>query len=219
MKNSLKRIYLLLFNQFGHRKWWPGETRDEIIIGAILTQSVSWGNVNKAIENLRQNELLSLKAIYEAQLSRIAPLIKPTRFYNQKALKLKNFCDYLFSKYDGNLDSMFTQDLYILRKELLNLKGLGEETVDSILLYAGEKNIFVVDAYTQRILKRLGMKTEGWKYQTYQRFFMENLEPELDLYKDYHAQIVYLGHFLCKTRKPNCFECPIKDFCIYPSDE
>jgi endonuclease-3 related protein len=215
MKKSLKQIYLLLFNQFGHRKWWPGDTRDEIIIGAILTQSVSWGNVNKAIENLKQNELLSLRAIHEAQLSTIAPLIKPTRFYNQKASKLKNFCDYLFGKYNGNLDSMFTQDSFLLRKEMLNLKGLGEETVDSILLYAGDKNIFVVDAYTQRILTRLGMKTEGWKYQEYQRLFMENLEPELDLYQDFHAQIVYLGHFFCKTRNPNCLECPIKDFCKY----
>lgn len=217
MKKSLKQIYLLLFNQFGHRKWWPGDTRDEIIIGAILTQSVSWGNVNKAIENLKQNGLLSLKAIREAQLSRIAPLIKPTRFYNQKALKLKTFCEYLFSKYNGNLDSMFTQEIYFLRRELLNIKGLGEETVDSILLYAGDKDIFVVDAYTQRILTRLGMKTEGWNYQDYQRLFMENLEPDLDLYQDFHAQIVYLGHFLCKTINPNCLECPIRNYCKYPS--
>jgi endonuclease III related protein len=217
MKKSLKQIYLLLLNQFGHRKWWPGDTRDEIIIGAILTQSVSWGNVNKAIENLKQNGLLSLKAIRAAQLSRIAPLIKPTRFYNQKALKLKTFCEYLFSKYNGNLDSMFTQDIYLLRRELLTLRGLGEETVDSILLYAGDKDIFVVDAYTQRILTRLGMKTEGWKYQDYQRLFMENLEPDLDLYQDFHAQIVFLGHFFCKNRNPNCLECPLRNCCKYSS--
>jgi endonuclease III related protein len=209
----LEDIYLLLLNKFGFRNWWPGDTQDEIIIGAILTQNVNWSNVEKAIENLKQNCLLNLKSIHESEISRIAPLIKPTRFYNQKCIKLKNFSDYLFSNYSGSLDSMFGQSLETLRQELLNLKGLGNETVDSILLYAGGKPIFVVDTYTQRILSKLGVQTLGWQYKEYQRFFMKNLKTDVELYKDFHAQIVYWGHNICKAKERICLECPIVQNC------
>ena len=156
---------------------------------------------------------LTLKAIHEASISEITTLIKPTRFYNQKAQKLKSFIDFLFYKYSGNLDALLSQNTSELRRELLNIKGLGAETVDSILLYAGEKPVFVIDAYTKRIFSRLGLTDEEWRYQAYQQFFMERLVKDVKLYNDYHAQIVYLGHVHCKKREPECMICPLNNLC------
>lgn len=206
-------IYQKLIAAFGHRRWWPAQTRDEVIIGAILTQNVAWKNAKAAIDNLRKHNLLSLKAIHEAGISEIATLIKPTRFYNQKAQKLKHFIDFLFYKYSGDLDVLFSQDISELRRELLNIKGLGEETVDSILLYAGEKPVFVIDAYTKRIFSRLGLTGEEWSYPACQQFFMERLVKDVKLYNDYHAQIVHLGHVYCKKHEPECATCPLNKLC------
>jgi len=161
-----------------------------VIIGAILTQNVAWKNAKAAIDNLRKHNLLTLKAIHEASISEIATLIKPTRFYNQKAQKLKYFIDFLFYKYGGNLDALFSQDTSELRRELINIKGLGEETVDSILLYAGEKPVFVIDAYTKRIFSRLGLTGGEWSYREYQQFFMERLVEDVKLYNDYRNYIM-----------------------------
>ena len=206
-------IYHKLLATFGHRRWWPAQTRDEVIIGAILTQNVAWKNAKTAIDNLKKHNLLTLKAIHEASIAEITTLIKPTRFYNQKAQKLKSFIDFLFCKYSGNLDALFSQDTSELRQELLNIKGLGEETVDSILLYAGEKPVFVIDAYTKRIFSRLGLTDEEWRYQAYQQFFMERLVKDVKLYNDYHAQIVHLGHVHCKKHEPECMVCPLNNLC------
>ena len=206
-------IYHKLLAAFGHRHWWPAQTRDEVIIGAILTQNVTWKNAKAAIDNLRKHNLLTLKAIHEVSISEITTLIKPARFYNQKAQKLKYFIDFLFYKYGGNLDALFSQDTGELRRELLNIKGLGEETVDSILLYAGEKPVFVIDAYTKRIFSRLGLTDKEWSYHAYQHFFMERLVKDVKLYNDYHAQIVHLGHVYCKKREPKCTECPLNKLC------
>jgi len=184
-----------------------------VIIGAILTQNVAWKNAKAAIDNLRKHNLLTLKAIHEVSISEIATLIKPARFYNQKAQKLKYFIDFLFYKYGGNLDALFSQDTGELRRELLNIKGLGEETVDSILLYAGEKPVFVIDAYTKRIFSRLGLTDKEWSYHAYQHFFMERLVKDAKLYSDYHAQIVHLGHVYCKKHEPKCTECPLNKLC------
>jgi endonuclease-3 related protein len=215
MKDLLKSTYSQLLSRFGNRNWWPADTRDEIIIGAILTQNVSWRNVTIAIDNLKSEDLLNLESIHEAAISAIAPLIKPTRFYNVKARRLKNFTDYMFGKYSGNLDAMFNQSHVALREELLGVKGLGAETVDSILLYAGGKLTFVVDAYTMRILPRLGIGNDKWKYSDYQKMFMDNIKPDLELYKDYHAQIVHLGHLICKGNNPICEECPLSITCKF----
>lgn len=213
MKELLFNIYSILLNEYGNRKWWPAKTKDEIIIGAILTQNVSWRNVKKAIDNLRDNKLITLKSIQTVDLIILAPLIKSTRYYNQKSLKLKRFTDYLFINYCGHLELMFEQKVERLRNELLNIKGLGEETVDSILLYAGNKSTFVIDTYTIRILKRLGIGNEEWKYKDYQRLFIENLDNDLALYKDYHAQLVHLGNLICKLHNPKCNDCPINTYC------
>ncbi len=215
MQHQLVEVYHKLLAAFGHQRWWPGETREEVIIGAILTQNVAWRNVETAIDNLRQHNLLTLKAINEADVSGIASLIRPTRFYNQKALKLKRLSDFLFDRYQGDLDAMFAEGVDRLRHELLNVGGLGEETVDSILLYAGNKAVFVVDAYTKRTFSRLGFTNEKWSYRAYQQFFMQHLDNEAELYNDYHAQIVRLGRAFCKKNVPECTPCPLSDLCLY----
>ena len=215
MEYPLTDIYRRLLAAFGHRRWWPAQTREEVIIGAILTQNVTWKNAKTAIDNLRQHNLLTLKAIQKAGALEIATLIKPTRFYNQKAQRLKGFIDFLLFRYKGNLDALFSQDTSELRQELLNIKGLGEETVDSILLYAGRKPVFVIDAYTKRIFSRLGLTDERWSYHAYQQFFMERLVKDVKLYNDYHAQIVHLGHVHCKKHKPECTECPLNNLCRF----
>jgi len=208
-------IYRSLLAAFGHQRWWPGDTRDEVMIGAILTQNVAWKNVETAIDNLREHNLLTLKAIHEADISEIAVLIRPTRFYNQKAQKLKRLSDFLFDRYRGDLDAMFSKDVDQSRQELLCIGGLGEETVDSILLYAGNKAVFVVDAYTKRIFSRLGLTDERWSYRAYREFFMQGLHKDADLYNDYHAQIVHLGREYCRKSEPACTGCPLSDLCRY----
>ena len=208
-------IYCRLRSVFGHQRWWPGETREEVIIGAILTQNVAWKNVETAIDSLRQHNLLALKAIHEADTAEIAVLIRPTRFYNQKAQKLKRLSGLLFDRYRCDLDAMFSEDVDQLRQELLGIGGLGEETVDSILLYAGSKAVFVVDAYTKRIFSRLGLTDERWSYRVYREFFMQRLDMDAELYNDYHAQIVHLGRLYCKKNGPCCTRCPLNDLCRY----
>jgi len=212
-KGLVADIYQRLRDEFGDRNWWPGDSAEEVVIGAILTQSVSWKNVAVAISRLRGNGLLSLQAIHQADVSQLALLIKSTRFYNEKARKLKNFTSWLFTSYGGSLDSMFSRELWELRQELLAVKGLGEETVDSILLYAGNKSIFVVDAYTMRIFLRLGLAEESWRYRDYQEFFMNYVQLSLEIYNDYHAQIVRLGHLYCRKSNPLCQQCPLHDLC------
>jgi len=208
-------IYRRLRAEFGDRKWWPGDSAEEVVIGAILTQSVSWKNVEVAISMLIGKDLLSLQAINQADVSDIAPIIRSTRFYNEKARKLKNFTHWLFINYGGSLDSMFSQELWALREELLSVKGIGEETVDSILLYAGNKTIFVVDAYTMRIFSRLGIAQKDWRYQDYQKFFMKYVESNLKIYNDYHAQIVGLGNLYCRKTNPLCEQCPVRELCNF----
>ena len=214
-QDLLAGIYSRLIDKFGHRRWWPGETADEVVIGAILTQSVSWRNVEKAIDNLKKDNLLSLKAIENSSVSRLASLIHPTRFYNEKARKLKNFTKWFFSKYQGSFELMFSREVDKLRQEMLDINGLGEETVDSILLYAGNKMAFVIDAYTIRIMTRLGIAEDTWKYREYQRLFMDNIEKDVGLYNDFHAQMVKLGHVYCRKNSPLCPQCPLQDLCHY----
>ncbi len=213
-KDTLELIYKTLLNSFGHQNWWPGETADEIIIGAILTQSVSWKNVETAIEKLKQNNLCTIEQIHNANKEEIAPLIRSTLYYNQKAKKLKSFAEFLFSRYNGDLYRMFRAEIAELRMQLLEINGIGEETADSILLYAGNKCVFVIDAYTKRIFSRIGLFKPDWSYAKFQQFFMDNTVHDTELYKDYHAQNVYLGKHFCK-RKPLCNNCELNKVCNY----
>ncbi len=207
---ALLQIYQKMFDALGPRHWWPGETPFEVIIGAILTQNTNWSNVEKAIKNLKTAGKLSPEGIYELSVTELAKLIRPSGFFNVKAKRVKAFINWLFSRYEGNLSKMFAQDLQILRSELLSVKGIGPETADSILLYAGNMPTFVVDAYTHRIFSRHELIPEESTYDEMKSFFEENLPEDVQLFNEYHALIVNIGKTFCKTKKV-CEPCPLKD--------
>lgn len=212
-KETLVKIYDKLLEAFGPQHWWPADDDFEIIVGAILTQSISWKNVEKAIYNLKTEDLLSLDAILAVDKDKLAALIKSTMYYNQKVLKLKSFCRYIKQNYGGDIYALFEKNIPNMRAELLGIKGIGPETADSIILYAAEKPIFVVDAYTRRIFSRLGFLPDDAEYSQMQDFFMSNLPSDVNLFNEYHALIVRLGKDYCKNKKPLCNECPVKNHC------
>lgn len=224
VQNRLLTIYEILLCEQGFRHWWPSESPFETIIGAILTQNVAWVNAERAIKNLRNNDLLEPLKLYDTDIETISQLIVSSRFYNQKAKKIKNFVTFFIDNYNADLELMKNEDLITIKTELINIKGLGEETVDSILLYALNKPIFVIDAYTMRIFKRYGFLHNEKKYSEIQKFFMNNLPEDVSLFNDFHAQIVYLGNSICK-KDPLCIKCPIKkinenfgcNYCVKPN--
>jgi len=207
--NHLMELYSTLLDRYGHRGWWPAETPFETIIGAILAQNVSWNNAKKAIGNLDRAGLLDPRTLRDSGPDQIALHIVSSRYYKQKARKISVFIRFFYSDYDGDLDRMSEEDLPVLRKKLLSLNGFGEETVDSILLYACNLPVFVVDAYTKRIFHRYGFLSERARYDEVQQFFMQHLPMDVALYNDYHAQIVHLGNTICRTH-PLCHLCPIR---------
>ncbi len=211
-KAVLLEIYKVLYEYFGPQNWWPADTPFEVCVGAILTQGTTWKNVKKAIENLKKEHALSPEKIYKMETHHLAQIIKPSGFYNVKARRLKEFVNFLMKNYQGNLEKMFEEDTLSLRMKLLQIKGLGRETVDSILLYAGNKPIFVVDAYTYRILYRHSLIPEEITYDEFQDFFMQNLPQDLTLYKEYHALLVACAKNFCKKKKPVCEKCPLNSF-------
>jgi endonuclease-3 related protein len=213
INNELMNIYQLMYSHFGPRNWWPADTVFEVVIGALLTQFVSWKNVVTAVNNLKDENILNIEGICEVNDEKLEKLIRSTRFYKQKARKLKVFCRHVMDNYGGSLDKLFSKDMYELRKELLSLYGIGKETADSIILYAAEKPIFVVDAYTQRIYTRLGYFNEGISYDKMQKFFMDNLIHNVKLFNEYHALIVATGNSFCSNTKPRCSHCPVKTVC------
>lgn len=208
-REILEEIYKRLFEAFGPQHWWPGETPFEVIVGAILTQNTAWANVEKAMKNLKKNKLLNPLALKSVSLKRLAQLIMPAGYYNQKAKKIKNFIKFLFDNYQGSLKRMFSEDFLVLRAKLLDVNGIGLETADSILLYAGNKPIFVVDAYTRRILNRHNLIKPDESYTEIQNYFMDNLENEVKLFNEFHALFVRLGKKICRS-EPNCRICPLK---------
>ncbi len=207
----LIEIYYRLLNHFGKQNWWPAETPFEVCVGAILTQNASWKNVEKAIKNLKEKNLLNPFKIYEIPLNTLANTIKSCGFYNIKAKRLKTFVEFLVNNYQGNLDKLFSKGWKRAREELLKLKGLGKETVDSILLYAGNLPIFVVDTYTYRILNRHFLIPEETTYEEIQELFMKNLPLDSKLFNEYHALLVVCGKNYCKKKNPLCEKCPLKD--------
>ena len=205
----LKEIYKRLYDFFGPQNWWPAETPFEVCVGAILTQNASWKNVEKAINNLKQKNLLDPFKLYSIPTDELAKLIRSCGFYNLKAKRLKNFLKVLVEEFDGKLENIFALGLEKAREKLLQIKGLGKETVDSILLYAGNLPIFVVDAYTYRILFRHGLIPEEVTYDEIQELFMSNLEPDPKLFNEYHALLVKCGKTYCKNKNPLCKTCPL----------
>ncbi|MGB9761278.1 MAG: endonuclease III domain-containing protein [Caldimicrobium thiodismutans] len=210
-KNILLEIFERLFQHFGPQKWWPAETPFEVCVGAILTQNASWKNVEKAIANLKERGLLHPLKLYHLSLEELANLIKPSGYYNIKAKRLKNFVKFLVENYEGDLEKMKEERLETLREKLLQIRGLGPETVDSILLYALEKPVFVVDAYTYRILSRHNLCPEETTYEELQSFFYAHLEKDIELFKEYHALLVACGKTFCKKKEPLCEGCPLSD--------
>ncbi len=198
---TLTTIYQRLLDHYGSRGWWPAETPFEVVIGAILTQNTNWSNVEKAITNLRHEEALSLETILKLSTEQLEKLIYPSGFFRQKSERLKWFCAHLQEHYQGNLDSWLQQDLDQVRSELLSLKGIGPETADAILLYAGQRLSFVVDAYTGRLFSRLGLLTGKEKYAQIRSMFMNELEPNVQLYAEYHAQIVIHCKECCRKNR------------------
>ena len=213
--HRLTEIYRLLLASYGPQHWWPADAPFEVIVGTILTQSAAWGNVEKAISNLKQARVMTPTSLRKFPLGKLAKLIYPSGYYNAKALKLKSFVEHLEEAYQDSLEKLFSLDILQLRSELLNIHGIGPETADSIILYAAHKPIFVIDAYTRRILTRLGLSPSGDNYPAFQALFMDNLPADEKLFNEYHALLVRHGKEVCKT-SPICEKCCLKGYCIYP---
>jgi len=210
-KELLQNVYQTLYDAFGPLSWWPAQTPFEVILGAILTQNTAWRNVAKAIANLRENNVLSFPAICEVPASSLALLIRSSGFYNEKAKKVKSFCQHILTEWEGSLDRFLAQETEALRSELLGIRGIGPETADSITLYAAFKPSFVVDAYTFRIFSRHGWIDETIGYDELRDYFMSALEPDVPIYQEYHALLVRTGHLYCR-RKALCQSCPLNVF-------
>jgi endonuclease-3 related protein len=204
----LNDIYKLLFDRFGPQHWWPGDTPFEIIIGAILTQNTSWSNVEKAIANLKAANLLTPDRLHRLDIRKLADLIRPAGYFNIKAKRLKNFLDWLFENYAGELKNLEKIPTDVLRCELLSIKGVGQETADSILLYALNRHVFVIDAYTARIASRHYLIDQGTDYHQIQELFESNLPADINLFNEYHALLVRLGKEFCKPIH-KCSGCPL----------
>ena len=221
--NQIKKIYDILLKKFGKQGWWPlsvngvpvhkgkssisEKDKFEICVGAILTQNTNWKNVEKAIINLNKENLLDIRKINKVNQKRLVSLIKPSGYYNQKAKNLKIFSRFILDNYDGKLNLFFKSKN--LRKELLSIKGIGPETADSIILYAAEKPVFVIDAYTRRIFSRMGVCSKDISYDSLQSLFHKSLHKNVKLFKEYHALIVEFGKTLCKS-KAKCDLCFLK---------
>ena len=208
-RDILLKIYNSLYDFFGPLNWWPGDTPFEIMVGAILTQNTSWSNVEKAINNLKKENLLEPGKLFRINQEKLAQLIKPSGYYNIKARRLKNFVNIFVNDFEGSVEKMFSGDGRKLRKKLLNVNGIGPETADSILLYVGKKPFFVVDAYTKRIFSRHKLISKDSTYYQIQEFFTKNLDRDVKLFNEFHAQIVVLGKDMCTSKNPNCSKCPI----------
>ncbi|MBF0321299.1 MAG: endonuclease III domain-containing protein [Nitrospirae bacterium] len=208
----LARVYEILYGAFGPQHWWPAETPFEVAVGAILTQNTNWGNVERAISNLKNTEALEPHVLHSMPRHELSALIKPSGYHNVKAARLKAFIEFLVSRFDGVIENMKAHDATALRASLLEVKGIGPETADSILLYALDKPIFVIDAYTKRILSRHSILEYKRPYGDFQALF-HNSAIAHAAYNDYHALFVRLGKYYCKPR-PLCDECPLKG--IYP---
>lgn len=206
--NSIFHIYDILLDKFGHQHWWPGESRFEIIIGAILTQNTNWQNVEKAIKNIKNAAMMEPAAMHKLPAQKLAALIRPAGYYNIKAARIKNFLDRLFADYNGSLEALDNLPDYSLRQELLTIKGIGRETADSIMLYAYNRPVFVVDAYTARILSRHGIIDSCCDYEQLRETMESALPQDRSLFNEYHALLVKLGKDYCRS-KPKCEDCPL----------
>ena len=202
-------MYDLMLNHFGPQHWWPAEDALEMMVGAILTQNTSWNNVEKAIKNLKKRSILNIKALYSISVPELAEEIRPAGYFNIKAARLKNLIKFIVERYDGDISMLLMEKTDVLREGLLSIRGVGPETADSILLYAVERPIFVIDSYTHRILNRHGLADDQASYYELQGLFMDNLVEDTGFFNEFHALIVRLGKQYCR-RKPLCDRCPLE---------
>ena len=221
-EESLRNHYSALFAACGPQRWWPGRTRFEIIVGAILTQNTSWKNVERAILNLRRSRLLSPLAMQTAPPSMLANAIRPSGYYRQKTRTLKTFVAFLHTEHGGSLRRLFKTPPEVLRPQLLSLRGIGPETADSILLYAGKHPVFVVDSYARRIFGRHGLIGPNSPYEEIRRQFESALPADHQLLNEFHALIVHTGKHFCRKTDPACPVCPLRSFLpsvtLFPSN-
>ncbi len=210
--NVLLKYYECMYKALGPSYWWPGETPFEICVGAILTQNTNWKNVERAIWNLKEKDLLDPQKLFFLQDEKLAELIRPAGYFRIKTKRLKNFLKFLYKEVNFDLEKLKNMDLDELRQKLLSIKGIGYETADSMILYAFEKPSFVVDAYTARIFQRHGLIGERVSYEELRAFFMENLPKDVELYKEYHALIVRVGKSWCGKKRQRCEDCPLKPY-------
>lgn len=206
----LQAIYVKLYQAFGPQHWWPGDSPFEVAVGAILTQNTNWGNVEKAIRNLKTSGALSAKALHAIPDGKLAGMIRPAGYFNIKAERLKSFVGWLMHHYGGNMQNMGKEDVTELRKKLLSVRGIGPETADSILLYATGKPVFVIDAYTKRMLSRHGIMEHDKPYDRFQEMFHDALARDAGLFNEYHALIVKAGKTFCRRNNPLCAQCPLE---------
>jgi endonuclease-3 related protein len=211
MSMKLQSIYDRLLTHFGPQAWWPGESPFEVIVGAVLVQNTSWKNVERAIANLRDEGVMEPRGLYRLAQEELEELIRPAGYFRVKAKRLRNLLRHLIERYDGDLAAMFATDLTTLREELLAINGIGPETADSILLYAGNLPTFVVDNYTHRVLKRHGWIEFEADYHQVKEHFESRLETDAAVYNEFHALFVRVGHEHCSTR-PKCEGCPLAEF-------
>ena len=207
---ELLRYYEAMSGALGPMRWWPAKTPFEVIVGAILTQSTAWGNVERAIANLRSARLLTPSAMLRVPTPRLAALVRPSGYFRQKAKKLKAFVRFLQTEYGGSLRRMFQTPTLELRKKLLAVHGIGPETADSILLYAGNHPVFVVDAYTHRIFGRHGITDGKAEYERVRAFIETSIPRQPELFNEFHALIVNTGKNWCRKSAPRCEECPLR---------
>ncbi|MSQ33738.1 MAG: endonuclease [Dehalococcoidia bacterium] len=209
----LRSIFETLYRAYGPQHWWPASDTFEMMVGAILTQSAAWGNVERAIANLKAAGALSPASLRALSQEELARLVRPSGYFNAKARKLRALAEHL-ARYDDDLGRLFAQDLDSLRWELLGIHGIGEETADSIILYGAGKPVFVIDAYTRRILGRLGLRPAVDSYRGWQRLFGDNLPPDAALFNEYHALLVEHGKRTCR-QEPRCEGCALRQGCDF----
>lgn len=207
--DKLMQIYDLLLARYGAQGWWPGSGSFETVVGAILTQNTNWTNVEKALNRLKAANALDVDKLYNMDQDTLAELIRPAGYYNIKAGRLKNFLSWLYENYDGNLDAIANMSVYSLREELLSVKGIGRETADSILLYAFDNPVFVIDTYTARVIIRHGLIEQEADYEQLRDLFESNLPQDTKLFNEFHALLVQAGKNHCKP-KPKCQGCPLE---------
>ena len=211
----VRRVYDLLYDRYGPQGWWPAKTKLEVVLGAILVQSTAWGNAAKALDAIREAGVLDVAALARMSEGELGELVRSSGFYTVKARRVKAFVEHVMERYGGDLDSMLEQDATELRRELLGIHGIGEETADCIVLYAAGKPTFVIDEYTKRIVGRLGVGVVGrGTYSDYQRLFEEALASEAGVFGEYHALLVALGKDVCR-KSPLCLGCALKQVCEY----